>query len=181
KHQIISANITGHSMGGKLAMNLALKYPEKVKKLVVVDIAPKEYPRKHDFIIDSLQSLKLENFSSRKELEHELSKTIKDIKIIQFLLKNIKRDKNKDFAWKMNLNSIIKNYDNINKAIKCDYPFEGPTLFIKGGLSDYITEDDIECIKTLFPNFKLITVENAGHWVHAEQSEKFIEVLTEFI
>ena len=182
QHHIKSTNFIGHSMGGKLAMTLALEHPEYVNKLVIIDIGIKAYPPKHNFIFDALCSLDIEKYQNRIEIENELINKIREKRIVQFLLKNIKRDKtSKKFQWKMNLKAIKNNYNRINETIESDFPFSGDTLFIKGERSDYLLKEDIPQIKALFPNAKFITIKNAGHWVHAEQPDKLLQAINEFI
>ncbi len=182
QHQIKNINIVGHSMGGKLAMFFALEHPEYVKKLVVIDIGVKSYPPKHDFIFNALCSLDIAKYQYRTEIEKELIKKIPDKRIVQFLLKNIKRDKSSSkFQWKMNLKAIKNNYNKINESLEADFPFSGDALFIRGERSDYILEEDKSDIRELFPNSKFITIKDAGHWIHAEQPEKLIRVIDKFI
>lgn len=181
KHNINKANIMGHSMGGKLAMYLALQYPQYVKKLIVIDIGVKAYPADHNFIFNALCSLELDKYISRQEIESKLFESIPEKRIVQFLLKNIKRDiQSGSFKWKMNLKAIKKNYNFIIAAIEHSRPFTGKSLFIKGEKSSYILEEDKARITKLFPEAKFVTIRNAGHWLHAEQPVKLLSEILKF-
>ena len=181
-NHIKKPNIIGHSMGGKLAMHLALDHPEYLQKLIVVDIGIKKTLPRHNSIFSALCSLDLSTFKNRKEIDNELEKTITMLKIRQFLLKNIIRDKEKGgYKWKMNLPIIRKNYEAISEAVTHDFPYEGESLFIKGEISDFILEEDKNDILELFPNAKFNTIPKSGHWVHAEQTQKLIDVVKDYL
>lgn len=180
-HWIYSARIIGHSMGGKTAMQFATDYPEMVEKLVVVDIANENYEGGHEVIFNALLSLDLEKMASRKEADAALQTQIEDFGVRQFLLKNLTRSKAGKYVWKMNLPVIHQNYQAILSRIEEDEVYEGATLFIKGGLSKYITEANFEKTKHFFPKAKLETIENVGHWVHAEAPKELLEILEKFL
>ncbi|WP_242929494.1 alpha/beta fold hydrolase [Pontibacter vulgaris] len=180
--QIPTPAIMGHSMGGKVAMNYALKYPTRLTKLIVVDIAPKAYPPHHDEIIDALQSVDLSTVTSRGEVDAQLAKTIKEDEVRLFLMKNLYRKEDNTFGWRMNLDAIEKNYGKIAAAITSDVPFKKHTLFIKGGRSRYILPEDIySSIEHLFTLVEVETVPNAGHWVHAEAPDQVYELVSNFL
>jgi esterase len=178
--KIPSAHILGHSMGGKTAMQFALSYPRRVESLIVVDIAPREYPRLDDEILDALTSINLAAIVSRQEVDDLLSARIPDFAVRQFLMKNLTRDSSGTFVWKANLQAIRKNYDEITRAIASDRPFPGPTLFIKGNRSDYILDSDVPMIRRLFPDANIVGV-NAGHWIHAEVPTVFANIVMSFL
>lgn len=181
-NHIKKPNIIGHSMGGKLAMHLALENPEYIHKLIVVDIGIKKTSPRHNSIFSALCSLELSTFKNRNDINIELEKTISLRRIRQFLLKNITRDKeNGAYKWKMNLPIIRKNYENISEAVTHDYPHEGETIFIRGEFSDFIIEKDKTEILELFPNAQFKTIPKSGHWVHAEQTDKLIEVIKNYL
>ena len=181
-NHIKQPHIIGHSMGGKLAMHLALEHPEYINKLVIVDIGIKKYISRHDEIFKALCSLNLKSYQKREEIDRDLKKTISNWNIRQFLMKNINRNKDKEgFKWKMNLNIIKDNYETIIQKITSDFTFEGDTIFIKGENSDFILEKDKPEILDLFPNAKFETIPNAGHWVHAEQTDKLIKITKDFL
>jgi esterase len=176
-----SVFLLGHSMGGKTAMQFSLMHQEKVDKLVVVDIAPKAYPPKHDEIFDALLALKLEQYKTRSELDSALSQRINDHSVRQLILKNVFRDDQGKFRWRINVDALYKNYHKINEAIGSTQKFPKPALFVRGGNSSYILDEDILQIKSIFPAAELVTIEGVGHWVHAEAPQKFAEVVMEFL
>jgi len=178
---IQSIYLLGHSMGGKTAMQFSLMYPEKVDRLIIVDVAPKAYPPKHDQIFDALFALKLEKCKSRSELDSAMSQHISDQAVRQLLLKNVFRDDEGKFKWRIDVNAIHKNYDKINEAINWSGQFTKPALFIKGSRSHYILDADISQIISLFPFARLVAIEDAGHWVHAEAPQKFTGLVMEFL
>ncbi|QMU27039.1 alpha/beta fold hydrolase [Adhaeribacter radiodurans] len=180
-HQLVNPVVMGHSMGGKAAMNFALSYPEKVNKLIVVDIAPRPYPVHHQDIINGLNAINISTMTSRSEAEAALLPYIPEADTRLFLLKNLYRKEDNTFGWRMNLASIEQNIEEIGREITAEVPFTKPTLFIKGGNSRYIQEKDYPAIQRLFPQSQIVAVENAGHWVHAEAPEKFYQLVVDFI
>lgn len=180
EHKLENPIIVGHSMGGKTAMKFALNYTELWDKLVVVDISPKSYPVHHDTILEGLSSINVGNLDSRKEADEQLSEYIDDFGTRQFLLKNLSR-KNGGFEWKMNLNVIKDNIEIIGEGMEEQLAIEKDVLFIRGEKSDYIKDKDSILIVQHFPNAAIETIEDAGHWVHAEQPEKFLKVLMKFL
>jgi esterase len=180
ENNIEKATIIGHSMGGKTAMYFAGKHPERVKKLVIVDIAPRFYPIHHDTILAALLSIDLENLKSRNEADALLSKYISDFGTKRFLLKNLARKENDNtkFEWKFNLPVIAKNIHEI--GIETSEGSSAPTLFICGEKSDYINPSDESEIKKLYPNSDITSI-NSGHWVHAEKPEEFYNAVMNFL
>ncbi|HUI30085.1 MAG TPA: alpha/beta fold hydrolase [Candidatus Acidoferrales bacterium] len=178
---IQSVYLMGHSMGGKTAMQFALMYTDKVDRLIVVDIAPKAYPRKHDAIFEALFSLDLDKYKTRSELDSALSRHISDYAVRQLLLKNVFRDDGGNFKWRIDVASLDRNYDRINEGVNDTRQFEKPALFIRGAKSSYILDSDLPKIKSLFPSAKVVSIEGAGHWVHAEAPRKFSEAVMEFL
>ncbi len=174
------AYLMGHSMGGKTVMNFALKYPERVEKLIVADIAPRYYPVHHESILEGLNSLDLKTINSRKEADDTLANYISEPGIRQFLLKSLGRDSD-GFAWKINLPVITKNIENVGEALPEGESFEGPTLFLAGANSNYIQQKDLPEILEFFPNYELEFVQNAGHWLHAEQPHAVVEEIRKFL
>ncbi|MBF9255274.1 alpha/beta fold hydrolase [Pontibacter sp. 172403-2] len=180
--QIPTPAIMGHSMGGKVAMTYALHYPTRITKLIVVDIAPKAYPPHHDEIIAALQSVDFAKLTSRSDIDAQLAKTIPEEEVRLFLMKNLYRQEDGTFGWRMNLDVIEKNYDQVAAAITSDVPFKKSTLFIKGGRSGYIKPEDVYgCIEHLFTLVEVETIPEAGHWVHAEAPDKVYELVTNFL
>ncbi len=177
---ISPSHLLGHSMGGKTAMWTALKFPDLVDRLIVVDIAPRPYPPLHDDIIEVLQSVRLEDSESREEIDEVLSTKIKEPAVRQFLMKNLSRNDDGTFRWKMNLPAIVAHYGEIMEGIETETTFPRPTLFIRSQNSSYIRDEDIPGIKKLFPSSSTV-VFPTGHWVHAEAPEQVIKSVTEFL
>lgn len=181
EHDIPEAVVLGHSMGGKTAMHLACAYPELVKKLIVADIGPKEYPAHHQHIIHALNGLQLNEINSRGEADAELSKKITDYGTRQFLLKNLYWIEKGKLGFRMNLPVLSTKMEEIGKSIDPEAIFNGPTLFLKGNRSEYILQTDIPKIKKHFPLASIKTIENAGHWLHAENPQQFFKKTIAFI
>jgi len=178
---IHKAHILGHSMGGKTAMQFAVLYPEMVDKLIIIDIAPKEYSGGHEQIIEALNNLDVSQLQDRKTADAQLKTRIPLFGVRQFLLKNLTREKTGGYRWKMNLPALTQNYQAILQNIDPSELFEGPALFVKGDTSPYIKEEDLPNIQTYFPNAQLETIAEAGHWVHAEQPEQLFKVVRHFL
>jgi esterase len=181
RNGISEAHLVGHSLGGKVAMQVAINNPDRVKKLVVVDIAPRAYPPSQRSILTALQRLELQNFSSFGEIDAALASAVPEIAIRQFLMKNIARVPNTGFHWRIDLASIAKNYHDLTKAIIPERKYDKPALFVRGGRSDYIQDTDLSSIRTIFPRAEFMTIATAGHWVHAEATDEFLRVLTAFL
>lgn len=178
---ITNAHILGHSMGGKVAMNLATRYPDRVDKLIVVDISPKQYPPHHKQIFEGFRSVNLASLKSRKEADDQMAKVIANMGIRQFILKNLVRDEHGNFRWKLYLDAIEKSANEVGNGLKSDSTFEGETLFIAGGSSDYIQDTDAGLIKSLFPKAKIKIIDGAGHWVHAEKPTELRDMVLDFL
>ena len=162
-------------------MRLALDYPELVNKLVVVDMGIKENEPGHQAIFKALLGLDLENMASRGEAAKEFEKQIDDVGVRQFLLKNLTRKREGGYEWKMNLPVIHEHYNDILSAIENDDTFDNPTLFLRGGQSDYVLDEDFEAIQELFTDATLETIEEAGHWVHAAAPKEFLKIARNFL
>jgi len=175
------ASVLGHSMGGKTAMELALSRPERVSRLIVVDIAPKRYPPHYEDLRDAMFSVDLTAIGSRREAEASLARRISDQTLRLFLLKNLRRDDMGRFRWQLDLPSIAANFDEIWAAIDGERTYQGPALFLRGSRSDYVSDEDLASIRRLFPRGRLATIEGAGHWVHAEQPEALIGAVESFL
>lgn len=174
--------LIGHSMGGKVAMRFSLENPHLVKKLVVVDITLKAYgPRdNHKQIIRAMRSVNLNKVNSRSEIEQLLEKHIPEIRIRQFIMKNIHRVEKDKFEWRINIKGIEPNLNQMFDAIDTIVKYEKPTLFIKGGASDYIRLEDFPQIRYNFPNAEIVTIPGASHWVHVEAMEVFYQLTMGF-
>ena len=179
-HSIVNFDLIGHSLGGKTAMVFASNYPDLVDNLIVVDIAPKQYPVHHDAIIEGLKSIDLTSIKSRGDADKALSEYVSLNGVRQFLLKNLKRTP-EGFGWKINLVVIQNEIEEVGKALSNESSFNKPTLFIRGGMSNYILEDDMELILSHFTNAKLATVKGASHWVHAEKPDAFLDEVNSFL
>jgi pimeloyl-ACP methyl ester carboxylesterase len=180
-HGIYQAHLIGHSMGGKVVMQFASLYPERIDKLIVVDMAPKSYEPHHTQIFNTLNALDLTQVTSRKEADAYLFPRIQPQSVRQFLLKNLGRDKEKGFRWKFNLSSIYKHYPEILDNVEIDFPFDGDTLFLSGGASDYVLPEDKEDILELFPEANFVVLDGVGHWVHAEAPDRFMKEVGDFL
>lgn len=181
QQHLASSFLIGHSMGGKTGMLFALTYPERVDKLVVVDIAPRRYSGDHDEIFHALTSFDPATMSDRKIIDETLARTIPEYAVRQLLMKNLFRDEEGKFQWKMNLSSIKNHYNEIAGEIQSTCQYLKPTLFIRGELSKYIREKDEPMMKNLFPAMKVMTIGGAGHWVHAEKPEEFTKTVLKFL
>lgn len=176
---IDSANLIGHSLGGKVAMFLAAAYPDQLQKMVIADMAPRYYPPHHQSIIAALHAVRIDEISSRKEAEDSLRTAIKDEATIQFLLKNIFWSEEK-LEWRFGLSEIENNMVEIGKAFKPDHTIMLPVLFLRGGKSEYINKDDESEINTIFLNAQIETIPGAGHWLHAEKPKEFLQATLKF-
>ena len=170
--------LLGHSMGGKTAMLFAETYPELVSKLIVADISPRFYPIHHDAILEGLSSLDLKKMKSRGEADNQLAEYVSDFGTRQFLLKNLYWTENKELALRIKLDVLKENVHEIGEALPTHAQFKNETLFLRGDKSEYIGLQDEVIIKNHFPNSKIVTISNAGHWLHAENPKDFfIEVM----
>ena len=182
QHQHISkAHIIGHSMGGKVAMQFAVNYPNCVNKLVVADIAAKKYERGHDDVFEALYAIDLTKIATRKQAEEAMLPHVSEFGTRQFLLKNLERLENGTYQWKMNLGVLHRDYDEITQEVKSNKPITIPVLFLKGELSKYIKHEDWEQIQSIFPMAELKEISKAGHWLHADNPKEFYEKVMAFL
>jgi esterase len=175
--------LLGHSMGGKIAMCFATKYPRFLQKLIIVDIAPKAYKSSHfKTFIDAMLSLDLTTVESRKEIEILLLKRLNvHPSIVQFLLKNIFRNENNRFEWRLNLSALKTNMKTILDFSDIEQPILVETLFMRGQYSDYILEEDEMFINRIFKNNHIKEIKNASHWVHSTAPINFEKTLRNFL
>ena len=171
--------LLGHSMGGKVAMYFAQYYEEFLEKLIVVDIGVKAYPMHHQHILAGLHALDLENRKARSEAEAVLKKHIDSDGVRQFLLKNLYWKEKGQLAFRMNLPVLEREMPEILSALP-EKEVMTPTLFIRGELSNYILDEDISELEDRFPDSYVVTISGAGHWVHAEEPERFLESVLGF-
>lgn len=174
-------HLLGHSMGGKVAMRFAQLHPRATHKLIVVDMSPREYTPRYAGILDAMHALDLSRFQQRAEVDAALTAAAPDKNIRQFLLKNIGRDDHGNICWKPNIPAIRANYHQVRSALPAEPSFTGPTVFVRGGKSDYLRNEDVPQIQQTFPAAKIETIARAGHWVHAETPEEFIQIITNFL
>jgi esterase len=180
-HNLEKVNLLGHSMGGKVAMLFAVTFPENVEKLIVADISPKYYKPHHEQILAALNAVNFKIQTTRIQVEEVLKIYIQEPGILQFLLKNVYRKTKNQLGFRFNLASLTINNSEVGDALPLFTHFEGKTLFLKGENSNYITKDDIELIEAHFPNAKIVTVKNAGHWLHAENPTQFYTEVVTFL
>ncbi len=182
-HELQNIYLMGHSLGGKIAMNFAIHHPDYVKKLVVVDISPRKYPDspEHQILIDAMRGVDFSTATTRSAVDLQLKEKIQSPKVRQFLLKNVYWRDRETLDWRLNLASIDQHLPSIMEEIEPNGVFHGPTLFVRGGLSLYITEQDMIQIKNKFPLAVVTTIENASHWVHADAQEEFLRIVSGFL
>jgi len=173
--------LLGHSMGGKTAMLFATKYPERVEKLVVVDIAPKYYALHHQEILAGLNAVSQGKVQSRKEADVILAQHFSEMGIRQFLLKNLYWKTKDELDFRFNLKVLSQEIHNVGEALLEDACFMEPTLFINGATSNYILPEDTELIEEHFPDAEIVEIANAGHWVHAENPSDFFDEVSRFL
>jgi esterase len=176
EHRLENPVVIGHSMGGKVAMNFAVAHPDKLEKLIVVDIAPRPYNLEHYVIMDGLKAVPIQHISSRNEADAALAPYVPEPDVRQFLLKNLQRKPEGGFTWKINLPAIDKNLSSIGLDLQFEGAFEKPTLFIRGGRSKYVRDHDMARILEVFPLATMVTLDT-GHWVQAEKPKEFVEVV----
>jgi len=183
EHDLKNPMIIGHSMGGKVAMTFTLEHPELVEKLVIVDISPRKYPGRnvHFDMIGAMMAVNFEAVSTREDVENLLEHTIPNKRIRLFVMKNLYRKTAHTFDWRLNLEAISANMDYIFDGVESDSIFKGPTLFIRGGKSDYIHDEDAVLIYKNFPEAHIKTIENASHWVHADAPRELCRLFSLFL
>lgn len=181
KEGIGKIHLLGHSMGGKIAMEFAIHYPEYLASLIVVDVAPYAYTPHHSDVFEMIKTTDLSKFTSRQEIETEIKKYLHQEDVVQFMMKNIRRNgENLLFEWKFNAKVLDRDYLSLIQYIP-HKGFNGPTLFIGGERSKYISKETSIHIFELYPEAKFEFVSNAGHWVHADNPTEFYNLVTQFI
>jgi esterase len=173
-------HLLGHSMGGKTALRFAQKYPNALQKLIIADIGLKGYPPHHGEIFTAIRAVDLTPPCSRAKVESDLSKYIDSSGIRQFLMKNLYWEKPELLAWRMNIDVLEREQNKIIGELPKDQ-INTQTLFIRGAQSNYILDEDWNDISDQVPDSDLVTIENAGHWVHAEAPVEFMNVVLEFL
>ncbi len=180
-HKIKQAIFLGHSMGGKTVMHFACAYPERCHKMIVADIAPRYYPPHHQHIIDGLQALTPADLRSRSEADQALASQFEEVGLRAFLLKNLYRKTPEELAFRFNLKALSMSLDMIGEPLAGTEQYNGPTLFLRGEYSEYVTQSDHAGIHTHFPMAQIKTVSGTGHWLHAENPEGFQNELLAFL
>jgi len=173
--------LLGHSMGGKAAMLFAVNHPEKIKKLIIADISPREYPMHHQDILAALNKVDFEVQKSRNAIDEVIEKYISNAGIRMFLMKNVTRNGKEGYKYRFNLNSLTENYNEIVVALPSFSQFDKDTLFLSGEKSGYIGIDDVSLIESHFPKSNIVTVKNAGHWLHADNPTQFYDEVVSFL
>ncbi len=184
-HNLENISLLGHSLGGKIAMKYALRFPRHLDNLIIVDISPIDRDSSNiQFFINIIHAMKTLDFTiiqSRKQADESLKHEIQNIAIRQFLLKNLTRKKDNSLTWKLNLGAIEQNIHILKEGVFSKEPFSEPTLFLRGGNSDYIPLQDEELILRLFPYAKIATIAGAGHWVHADAPVEVTNQILSFL
>ncbi|OXA96221.1 alpha/beta fold hydrolase [Flavobacterium hercynium] len=181
ENKLNKIDILGHSMGGKVAMLFATTHPEMVDRLIVADIGPKFYKQHHQDILAGLNAVDFSIKPSRNDVEATLTEYVPDFGTRQFLMKNLYWQEPGQLAFRFNLEVFNNNLDEIGKPLPDNLTFDKPTLFVRGGNSGYVLDTDIDQIKTHFPDLRVETIPNAGHWLHAENPKMFFELTTTFL
>lgn len=175
--------VIGHSMGGKIAMMLAFNNPQLVERLEVLDISPRRFdtPMEHVGFIAAMGAIDLKKVQRRSDVEEQLAKNNYEKRLLLFLMKNLSYSHEHGFRWKPYLKSIYKNMTEIGKGLENQGVYNGETLFVRGGKSDYIKEKDLPVMKAQFPNYKMVTLEESGHWIHVDEPDGFMKATKEFL
>jgi esterase len=181
EHHLENIILLGHSMGGKTAMLFATQYPELVSKLLIADISPRFYPIHHDGILNGLSALDFDKIKTRGEADTILSSYVSDFGTRQFLLKNLYWIEKGKLALRMNLEVLKDEVAEVGEALPSQATFKKDTLFLRGDRSEYISVEDENSIVSHFPKVKIITISNAGHWLHAEKPKDFFEAVMNFV
>ena len=172
--------LMGHSLGGKVAMQVALNYPNRISKLIAGDIAPVEYPHHHDRIFEGLNEVIRRIPASRKAAGLILEDYVEIPEVRLFLLTNLSRTEDGTLAWRINVSGLEDGYENLATR-PYGTPYSGPSLFIRGSLSDYVREEYFPAIYALFPEAVITTLEGTGHWLHAEKPKEYTDIVLNFL
>ena len=181
EHQLKDIVLLGHSMGGKTAMLFATTYPELVSKLIVADISPRFYPVHHDAILEGLSALDFNEISSRGEADKALSSYVSDPGTRMFLLKNLYWVEKGQLGLRINLEVLKNEVAEVGEALPSYSRFEKDTLFLRGDRSEYIGIEDERIIKNHFSKAVIVTISDAGHWLHAENPKDFFKAVINFV
>lgn len=181
-HGLHDFYLLGHSLGGKLSMIYTLHYPDLVEKLVVADISLRRSPpnREHQLLLNAMSAVNFDEVRSRSDVEKQLSATVHNPKLRMFLLKSVYWRTRDRLDWRLNLNAINNNLLSVFEGVDIPGICEKPALFIRGGQSDYVLNEDIPRITEKFPRAAVETIANASHWVHADAPQEFLEIVSGF-
>ncbi|MGQ8363830.1 alpha/beta fold hydrolase [Glaciecola sp. 1036] len=178
--ELTQVYLVGHSLGGKVAMLVAHKIPDIVKRLVVMDIAPVAYSPRHQNVLNGLNNVKLDQISDRKDAQKQLAEYVQDSGTQAFLLKSLYQNESGHWQWRFNVSLIEKDYDKLSAWTETENLYSGPTLFIKGAESDYILAEHQDTIMRQLPNASAKIVQ-AGHWLHAQKPQVINALITNFL
>ena len=162
-------------------MQLALSVPRVVERLVVIDIAARKYSGDERWIVDALSDVRIASAGSRAAVESALGERIADAELRSFLLMGVVRDGDGGFAWRFNLEALASEYDKIIGPVTPEKRYDGPTLLVRGGRSDYVTDADVEQMRGMFPAVQVATIADAGHWVHMDAADELLDVIRAFV
>ncbi len=174
-------HLLGHSLGGKVAMEFALRHPDRVRTLSIIDIAPKAYQPRHIGLLRALLALDLATFRNRTEVVRALESAAPALALRQWLVRNLETGADGGLRWKANLPALLDNYEALTAAVCGGRKFHGRTLLLRGGRSDYVQNEDEVSTREWFPKLKMRTIEGAGHWLHAEAPDEFQEICEAFL
>ena len=174
--------LVGHSMGGKAAMLTALRHPDAVSRLVVVDVAPTKYRSADEFqeLIDAMLAIDLDTLASRADADAALSATVESTSLRGFLLQSLRREQG-GWRWQLNLPVLRAGLGEVRGWPDIDAVYEGPVLWVGGSESGYVRDEHAAAMERLFPRVRRVTVKGAGHWVHSEQPAVMTAILERFL
>ena len=181
QHRIENATLMGHSLGGKIVMAFADRWPEQAERLIILDIAPKPYPPAHRSMLKAMIGLDLSRIKNRQEAFDALAESIPVPATRQFLLKSLARSTQGRYRWKINLDAIDRHLDEIGQGPYLKHRYPNAALFICGSESGYLAEEDVEPIRQYYPKAQMVCIEGAGHWLHADAQEQTIEAIVDFL
>jgi pimeloyl-ACP methyl ester carboxylesterase len=181
QYRIGKANLLGHSLGGKIVMAFADRFPGKAEQLIVVDIAPKPYPAGHRHMLKNLIEFDLNRIDSLKEAVAGLATAIPSLAIRQFLVKNLVRGYDGRYRWKVNLDAIYRHYKELSQGPRLRHPYPKPAMFLRGKASEFVIDEDTGQIRRYFPNATIVTMPNAGHWLHIDAPEETVQAVIDFL
>ena len=182
-HELERPVLMGHSLGGKTAMHFALHQPDMVDKLIVVDISLRKYPHneEHQMLINAMLDADMTEARTRSDVDRQLMRTIESRKLRQFILKNVYWRERGTMGWRLNIKAINESLHAVFEGVTVSGMYSGPALFVRGGLSGYVSDEDLETIRNKFPGAVVKTIANATHWVHADAPGEFYETVREFL